>query len=101
MLDKLRMVELIAAALGTMKAGGTRDRTRRNGFRLHQRSFRLNIRKNLFMEKVVHPWHGLPREVLESLTLQKCHRRVGVVIRDVVWKLCVSFFLRLFILFLL
>lgn len=68
LLDKLRMVEFITAALGTMKAGGTRDRTR-HSFKLHQRRFRLNIRKFFFMDKVVHPWYMLPRKVLESLSL--------------------------------
>jgi len=51
---------------------------------LNQGRFRVDIRRNLFTGRVVRHWNRLPREVVESPSLEVFKKYVDMTLQDVV-----------------
>uniref|UniRef100_K7EX05 Reverse transcriptase domain-containing protein n=1 Tax=Pelodiscus sinensis TaxID=13735 RepID=K7EX05_PELSI len=85
--QKQRVREDLIAAFNLLKGGSKEDgerlfsvvtdgRTRSNGLKLWWEMSRLDIRKNYFTRRVVKHWNGLPREVVESPSLEVSKSRL-------------------------
>lgn len=58
------------------------DKARENVLKLHEERFRLDVRKKIFIERVVKDWNRLPSEVAESPSLEVLKRCVDAVLKD-------------------
>ena len=61
------------------------DRTRGKGHKLKQRKFQLNTTKNFFTLRVTEPWLRLPRQVVESPSLEIFKTHLDTVLCSLVW----------------
>ncbi|PKU37489.1 hypothetical protein llap_12206 [Limosa lapponica baueri] len=77
---------------GGLKEDGTRlfsvvPSDRDNGHKPEHGKFHSNMRKNFFTVRVTEPWNRLPREVVESPSLEIFKTCLDAVLSDVLWAL--------------
>ena len=62
------------------------NRTRRNGFKLEEGRFRVDIRKKFFTVWVVRHWNRLPIEIVDPLSLEASKTRLDGALSNLVYR---------------
>ena len=56
------------------------SRTRSHNLRIQGRSFRMELRRHFFTQKVVSLWNSLPQEAVDAKTLNVFKRRLDIAL---------------------
>ncbi|RMC18045.1 hypothetical protein DUI87_04923 [Hirundo rustica rustica] len=82
--DLITLYNFLKGGCGQLGVGlflqAATDRTRGHSLRLHQGKYRLDIRKKLFMERIIKYGNNLPREVMKSPSLDVFKKRQDVAL---------------------
>ncbi|KFQ83104.1 hypothetical protein N335_01890, partial [Phaethon lepturus] len=94
-LEKRRLQGDLTAAFQFLKGAYTKDgdrrfsracsdRTRGNGFKLKEGSFRLDLRRTFFTLRVGRHWHRLPRAVVDAPSLATFQIRLDMTLSNLI-----------------
>lgn len=61
------------------------EKTRGSGYKLQQERFNLNVIKNCFTVRTVSHWNNVPREVVESPSLEVFKMHLNGVLHNLIW----------------
>ena len=84
-LQKRRLRGDLINAYKYLQGGCQKDGARLFSVVPSQRNFQLNLRKNFFPLRVTEPWPRLPREAVESPSLEIFQTRLDVVLCSLLW----------------
>ena len=66
------------------------NRTRGNKQKLEHSKFEANMRRNFFTVRVTEHWNKLPREVVESPSLEVLKTHLDTFLCKLLWGTCLS-----------
>ena len=95
-LEKTKLRRHLLAAFQYLKGAYRKDgenlfsraccsRTRSSGFKLREGRFRLDPSKKFFTARMVKHWHRLPREIVETPSLETFKAMLDVALRNLIW----------------